>query len=117
MSYDEVQQRRPYYQGQGGRQPQQQYGSFLQEDNIGRILKLRGLPYSITKEEIQDFFENYDVSKSDVWVEEKYGRRTGFAFVFFPDEETAQRARIEKHKQNIGKRYVEVIEAGFKDMQ
>jgi hypothetical protein len=36
--------------------------------------------------------------------------------VFFRDEESAQRAKVEKHKKNIGNRYVEVLECGFQDI-
>ena len=49
-------------------------------------------------------------------IEERNGKRTGFALVFFQNEEIAQKAKSDKHKQSIGKRYVEVLEVGVQDI-
>jgi RNA recognition motif-containing protein len=79
-------------------------------------MKLRGLPFGITQEQLSDFFYEYGVSKSDVVIEEINGKKTGFGLVFFRDEELAQKARIEKHRKNIGSRYVEVLACSSQDI-
>jgi RNA recognition motif-containing protein len=79
-------------------------------------MKLRGLPYSINADQLVDFFQDYGVTKSDIVIEEVNGKKTGFGLVFFRDSETATQARVEKHKRNIGSRYVEVLECGFQDL-
>ena len=89
---------------------------YLNEANIGRVMKLRGLPFSISVEQLCEFFSDYRVSKSDIVIEEINGKKTGFGLVFFPDQTTAQTARIEKHKKNLGSRYVEVLECGLQDI-
>lgn len=76
-------------------------------------MKLRGLPFSITGEQLAEFFSDYGVTKSDVVIEEVNGKKTGFGLVFFSNEELAQNAKREKHKKNIGNRYVEVLDCGF----
>ena len=65
---------------------------------------------------VVEFFQDYGVTKSDVVIEEVNGKKTGFGLVFFRDSEIAQKARQEKHKKNIGSRYVEVLECGFQDI-
>lgn len=89
---------------------------YLTEANIRRVMKLRGLPFGITQEQLSDFFRDFGVTRSDVVIEEINGKKTGFGLVFFGNEETAQRARLEKHKKNIGSRYVEVLECGLQDI-
>lgn len=89
---------------------------YLNEQNLGRVIKLRGLPFSITVDQVCEFFGDFGVTKSDVVIEEISGKKTGFGLVFFNDEGLAQRARTEKHKKNIGQRYVEVLECGFQDI-
>jgi RNA recognition motif-containing protein len=89
---------------------------YLNESNISRVMKLRGLPFSITVDQLCEFFSDYNVSKSDVVIEEINGKKTGFGLVFFSDSNTAQTARMEKHKKNLGSRYVEVLECGLQDI-
>ena len=36
--------------------------------------------------------------------------------MFFQNEEIAQKAKNDKHKQSIGKRYVEVLDVGIQDI-
>lgn len=75
---------------------------YLNESNITRVVKLRGLPYTVTVDTLCEFFGDFGVTRSDIVLEENNGKKTGFALVFFKDSETAQQARIEKHKKNIG---------------
>lgn len=55
-------------------------------------------------------------SKSDVVIEENNGKKTGFALVFFKDQESAYKAKSEKNKQSLGKRYVEILECSESDI-
>ncbi|CDW73355.1 UNKNOWN [Stylonychia lemnae] len=89
---------------------------YITEQNMNRVMKLRGLPYSITCEEICQFFREYDVTLSDVVIEEMNGKKTGYGLVFFKDSTTAQDAKLLKNKQQIGKRYVEVLEVTPQDL-
>jgi RNA recognition motif-containing protein len=79
-------------------------------------MKLRGLPYSANPDVLVDFFSDYGVTRSDIVLEEHNGKKTGFGLVFFRDPETAQRAKAEKHKKNLGQRYVEVLECSIQDL-
>lgn len=49
-------------------------------------------------------------------IEEFNGKKTGFALVFFKDEQTAQKAMEEKNKQKIGNRYIELFTLQISDM-
>lgn len=52
---------------------------------------MRGAPFKVTKQQIQDFFHGYDIDKEgeSVFIESLAGRRTGNALVVFYDEEDA----------------------------
>jgi len=52
---------------------------------------MRGLPFKVTIEEIQEFFKGHgELHKTDIVIEEfSGGKRTGSALVFFDDEATA----------------------------
>lgn len=73
------------------------------------VLKLRGLPFSATKEDIIDFFGDYTLSEdSVVIVSRSDGRATGDAFVEFESAEDSK-AAMSKDKMMIGSRYVELF--------
>ena len=74
---------------------------------VSRVLKMRGMPWRTTEEEIYEFFADFEVE--DVILEERDGKRTGYGLAFFPDEETAQAAREKKNKEYIGGRYVDLL--------
>jgi len=74
---------------------------------------MRGLPYRITEEEIQKFFDGYgNLSKEDIFIEQRNGKRTGSALVIFENEAVAQDAKKIMQKQPIGQeqRYVELYD-------
>ena len=65
---------------------------------------MRGLPFSATKQDINAFFDGFNVSESGIFmVTGKGGRPSGEAFVQFNDEYEAQRALL-KDKEPIGMR-------------
>lgn len=67
-------------------------------------VKLRGLPFGATKEEIAQFL---DVTPIDVLVQERGGRPSGVAFVLLRSVEDHEKA-VGMHKQNLGSRYIEI---------
>lgn len=79
------------------------------DEGNGLVLKMRGLPYSVTVQEIVEFLINYGVQEEDVVLGFKDGRPSGEAFATFSTREVAQEALEERHKQMIGSRWVEVF--------
>ncbi|XP_077246872.1 RNA-binding (RRM/RBD/RNP motifs) family protein isoform X2 [Tasmannia lanceolata] len=73
------------------------------------FLKLRGLPFSVTKSEIMEFFEEFELSEDNIHIGYRSdGRATGEAFVEFASDEDAKKA-MSKDKMMIGSRYVELF--------
>ncbi|CAN6354196.1 unnamed protein product [Urochloa humidicola] len=73
------------------------------------VLKLRGLPYSATTEDIIKFFLEYELTEENVHIAYRSdGKATGEAFVEFPTAEVAKTAMC-KDKMTIGTRYVELF--------
>ena len=81
---------------------------FITEENKFRTLRLRGLPFNVSKKEILNFFKEFPLSDSDVIFEIKEGRATGRALVFMMDPITAVRAVQRLDKEYIGNRYIEL---------
>jgi heterogeneous nuclear ribonucleoprotein F/H/epithelial splicing regulatory protein 1/2 len=74
-------------------------------------IKMRGLPYNAGQREIMDFFEGYNILPNGIHiVMGATDRPTGEAFVEFISSDEAQRA-MERHRQNIGSRYIELFRA------
>eukprot|EP00347_Sterkiella_histriomuscorum_P011323 403372892 len=91
-------------------------GKYITDSNRERIMKLRGLPFQVQPDDITRFFKDYQVTKSDVVIEEINGKKTGFGLVFFKDQETAQQAQENMNRKKIGNRYVEIMEPTITDM-
>uniref|UniRef100_A0A1J3IY26 Heterogeneous nuclear ribonucleoprotein F n=1 Tax=Noccaea caerulescens TaxID=107243 RepID=A0A1J3IY26_NOCCA len=73
------------------------------------VLKMRGLPYSVNKAQIIEFFSGYKVIQGRVHVVcRPDGKATGEAYVEFESPEEARRA-MSKDKMSIGSRYVELF--------
>jgi heterogeneous nuclear ribonucleoprotein F/H len=73
------------------------------------VLKMRGLPYSVNKPQIIEFFSGYKVIQGRVQVVcRPDGKATGEAFVEFETGEEARRA-MAKDKMSIGSRHVELF--------
>lgn len=74
-------------------------------------IKMRGLPYNAGQREIMEFFEGYNILPNGIHVVMgATDRPTGEAFVEFVSSEETQRA-MERHRQNIGSRYIELFRA------
>lgn len=73
------------------------------------VVKLRGLPYSCTEEDITQFFSDLEIVPGGMTlVTDHRGRNTGLAFVEFASQEAADQA-LEKHREEMGSRYIEVF--------
>ncbi|KAL5752327.1 hypothetical protein ACOSQ2_022834 [Xanthoceras sorbifolium] len=73
------------------------------------ILKMRGLPFSVKKSEIVEFFKDYKLIGDRVHIAcRPDGKATGEAYVEFTSTEEAKRAMC-KDKMTIGARYVELF--------
>lgn len=73
------------------------------------VLRLRGLPFSVSKRDIIEFFIDYGVVDENIHIIcQSDGRATGEAFVEFngPSE---SKAAMNKDKMTIGNRYVELF--------
>ena len=83
----------------------------------GRIIvKARGLPWSASADEVVEFFSEVAIVGGVDGVhfgKNREGRPSGEAFIEVETKEDVERA-LEKHKCNMGKRYVEVFESEVK---
>lgn len=73
------------------------------------ILKLRGLPFTVTKADIVEFFKEFNVAEEKVLIAcRPDGKATGEAYVAFESTEVAKQA-MSKDRDMIGSRYVELF--------
>ena len=80
------------------------------------VVRLRGLPYDATKEDVANFFgDEFDIVEDGILLPlAKDGRSSGQAYVQFTNDEDAKKA-LEKNRQHMGHRYVEVFESSMED--
>uniref|UniRef100_A0A3Q3JF20 RRM domain-containing protein n=1 Tax=Monopterus albus TaxID=43700 RepID=A0A3Q3JF20_MONAL len=92
---------------------------FLSKENQV-IIRMRGLPFTATHQEVLSFLGPEspvtDGSEGLLFVKYPDGRPTGDAFVLFSCEEYAQNA-LKKHKQILGKRYIELFRSTAAEVQ
>lgn len=80
------------------------------------VLKLRGLPFSATKEEIIEFFNGFVLTEDSVHITSMPdGRPTGEAFVEFAGPEDSE-AAMEKDRKSLGSRYIELFASSQEDL-
>jgi heterogeneous nuclear ribonucleoprotein F/H len=85
--------------------------------DIQRTVRLRGLPYSVTKDDIRSFFKDLPIGTTGlVLCESREGRRNGEAFVQFANESHVEEA-LKLDKGTIGQRYVEIFKVTREDLQ
>lgn len=88
--------------------------TFKDEDLVA--LKIKGLPYSTTFEEVSDFFKNFQyIEKSVVLGLGRDGRKNGFGTILFEDEKEAKDAMTEMQGQYVGNRYVDLTQISYGD--
>ncbi|KAF2353247.1 RNA recognition motif domain [Trinorchestia longiramus] len=89
----------------------------FQDNKDECCVRLQGLPYGCSKEEILQFFSGLEVVPNGIAQPTDYqGRTTGEAFVQFVDKETAERAH-EKHKEKIAHRYIEIFKSNMAEVR
>jgi heterogeneous nuclear ribonucleoprotein F/H len=70
---------------------------------------LRGLPFQASKQDILDFFQEYNPIESSVLLTYRGdGRSTGEGYVAFKDADDAKEA-MALHRSTIGSRYIELF--------
>lgn len=71
------------------------------------ILRLRGLPFSASAEEVgsEGFFAGYDCVAVHLCT--RNGKRTGEAYIELSSAEEAARALKERQHEHLGSRYIE----------
>ena len=76
----------------------------------GSTLRMRGIPFRSTVEDVLRFFAGFQVVPGGVVIGQRDGRATGDCFVTFTSPAEAQRATIMNNK-HMGTRYVELFNA------
>ena len=61
----------------------------VNEDNVDRCVKLRGLPWAANKNTVIEFFEGFKIQKKDITIDIQGGKNSGFAIVQLVDEDEA----------------------------
>ncbi|XP_003223731.3 heterogeneous nuclear ribonucleoprotein H3 isoform X2 [Anolis carolinensis] len=80
-------------------------------------VRLRGLPFGCSKEEIVQFFQGLEIVPNGITLTLDYqGRSTGEAFVQFASKEIAEKA-LGKHKERIGHRYIEIFKSSKSEIR
>ncbi|KAM9325152.1 heterogeneous nuclear ribonucleoprotein H3 [Gastrophryne carolinensis] len=80
-------------------------------------VRLRGLPFGCSKEEIVQFFSGLRIVPNGITLTVDYqGRSTGEAFVQFASKEIAEKA-LGKHKERIGHRYIEIFKSSRNEIR
>ncbi|KAK1788193.1 hypothetical protein P4O66_016656 [Electrophorus voltai] len=75
------------------------------------LVRLRGLPFGCSKEEIVQFFSGLEIVPNGITLPVDYmWRSTGEAFVQFASQDIAEKA-LKKHKERIGHRYIEIFKS------
>jgi len=81
-----------------------------------KVLKVRGLPYSVIEDDICFVFKEFGLKNSDVIIEMFNGKKTGYALLFFDSDKSAASAKRNYNGQMIGNRYMEILNVGEKDI-
>ena len=82
---------------------------FTKGEDVNQMVKLRGLPYSVTAEDIMTMFKQFKIQEENIKIELILGRVTGFALVDLGSQAKADKAIQELHKYTMGVRYIEVM--------
>lgn len=80
------------------------------------VLRLRGLPFSAGKDDVMEFFKDFDLSEDSIHITlNSEGRPTGEAFVEFESAEDSKAAMI-KDRMTLGSRYIELFPASQEEL-
>ncbi|XKL66999.1 hypothetical protein PGB90_010419 [Kerria lacca] len=79
-------------------------------------IRMRGLPYGCTKEEVAAFFSGLTIVPNGINFATDYtGRATGEAYVQFVNKENVEKA-LKKHMEKIGHRYIEIFRSSLAEI-
>lgn len=81
------------------------------DQDEGYVVKLRGLPWSATAQDVLEFFKGSKIVNGEYGIHmttSREGRPSGEAFVEFEDEDHMESA-LNKDRDHIGNRYIEGI--------
>ena len=79
-------------------------------------LRLRGLPFSAQDQDIIAFFSNHKLLTDSIKIgQNEDGRATGQAVVLFESANDAETAMNELQGQNVGHRWIELIQIPYND--
>lgn len=74
-----------------------------------RVVRMRGLPYTSTDEDIVQFFDGYTIAPGGISRgKDRHGRASGEAWVTFVSEEDAKNVVSTLDKAHMGSRYIEL---------
>lgn len=92
-------------------------GGDCQGEDERFVVRCRGLPWSCTKDELVEFFAPVEIDPENIHMTtNREGRPSGEAYVQVNTKEDQEEA-IKKHRKNMGKRYVEVFESKWSEME
>lgn len=90
------------------------YDQFRLSDMVA--VKMRGLPWRVTAEQIMTFFENHKIIEDSICLGKSLdGRPNGWGTCLFESEEDAQNACKELEKEYIGERYVNLTLKSYRE--
>ena len=79
----------------------------------GATVRLRGIPFRATIQDVHAFFMGYNFIPESCRIgTDGTGRASGDAWVSFATKEEASRAVMERNRQHLGSRYVELFQEG-----
>jgi RNA recognition motif-containing protein len=80
------------------------------------MVRLRGLPWEATEEDVKEFFKKAEVTAEDIFIGSQKGRATGEAFAKFSSEE-GRASALALSGQHIGSRYIEMFAGTLKERE
>ncbi|XP_076349056.1 heterogeneous nuclear ribonucleoprotein H3-like isoform X1 [Tachypleus tridentatus] len=92
-------------------------GAHQQDALSDGCVRLRGLPFGCSKEEIAQFFTGLKIVPNGITLPtDIQGRSTGEAYVQFDSRDIAEKA-MGKHKEKIGHRYIEIFKSSLQEVK
>jgi RNA recognition motif-containing protein len=79
--------------------------STLYASSSSNVVKLNGLPYGITNEEVLRFFEGYEVKEGSLRIDSSRGS-SGSGYIKFTSTKEAARAVKELDRKYLGNRWI-----------
>ncbi|XP_017777377.1 PREDICTED: heterogeneous nuclear ribonucleoprotein H-like [Nicrophorus vespilloides] len=84
--------------------------------NEDGVVRLRGLPFGCSKEEIAQFFSGLEIVPNGIKLMTDYsGRSSGEAYVQFVNKEVAEKS-LQKHREKIAHRYIEIFRSSLSEV-